>query len=184
MKQNILFKMYFYIWRGGFYILGKLSTWIYNHSINDIGYGNVFRHGVYIDNPNQIIVGNHCLVEENVVINSEIASSTLSIANNVQISHSVKIDYSGGISIGNNVVISSLAILYTHDHGYIPKSEPTLHSLVVGDMAWIGSRAIILPHVRFIGRRAVIGAGAVVSRSVPEKAIVVGNPAKIVGYVE
>jgi len=48
--------------------------------------------------------------------------------------------------------------------------------------ASIGANATILPGIR-IGRNAMIGAGAVVTRSVPANAVVVGNPAKIVGYI-
>lgn len=54
---------------------------------------------------------------------------------------------------------------------------------VVEQGASIGANATILPGVR-IGRNAMIGAGAVVTRSVPPNAIVVGNPAKIVGYAD
>ncbi|MFX9023880.1 acyltransferase, partial [Acinetobacter baumannii] len=49
--------------------------------------------------------------------------------------------------------------------------------------ASIGANATILPGVT-IGERAMVGAGAVVTRSVPPNAIVVGNPAKIIGYVD
>ena len=49
--------------------------------------------------------------------------------------------------------------------------------------ASIGANAMILPGLR-IGRHCMVGAGAVVTRSVPAYAIVVGNPARIVGYVD
>lgn len=52
---------------------------------------------------------------------------------------------------------------------------------VVGTGASIGANATILPGVR-IGRRAMIGAGAVVTKDVPPNAVVVGNPARITGY--
>jgi maltose O-acetyltransferase len=48
---------------------------------------------------------------------------------------------------------------------------------------WIGGGAILLPGVR-IGRNAVVGAGAVVSRSVPENTIVAGNPARMIREIE
>ena len=53
---------------------------------------------------------------------------------------------------------------------------------VVGEGASIGANAVILPGIK-IGKKAMIGAGAVVTKDVPEKAIVVGNPATIKGYV-
>lgn len=52
--------------------------------------------------------------------------------------------------------------------------------LEIGHDVWIGARAIILPRCRRIGNGAVIGAGAVVTRDVPDFAIVAGNPARVV----
>ena len=54
---------------------------------------------------------------------------------------------------------------------------------VVAGGASIGANATILPGVT-VGRRALVGAGAVVTKDVPPNAIVVGNPARIVGYVD
>lgn len=50
--------------------------------------------------------------------------------------------------------------------------------LVIEDDVWIGHNAMILPGCKFIGRGAIVGAGAVVTRDVPAYAIVAGNPAK------
>jgi acetyltransferase-like isoleucine patch superfamily enzyme len=52
--------------------------------------------------------------------------------------------------------------------------------LVIGDDAWIGANAIVLPGCGRIGRGAVVGAGSVVTRDVPDFAVVAGNPARIV----
>ena len=55
-------------------------------------------------------------------------------------------------------------------------------STVVADGASLGAGAVLLPGVR-VGRNAMVGAGAVVTKDVPANAIVVGNPARITGYV-
>jgi carbonic anhydrase/acetyltransferase-like protein (isoleucine patch superfamily) len=65
------------------------------------------------------------------------------------------------------------------DHRKLPRSKP----VIIGDDVWIGSHAIILPGVS-IGDGACVGAGAVVRESVPPRAIVIGNPAQIVSFVE
>lgn len=58
--------------------------------------------------------------------------------------------------------------------------EPTpLH--IAGDV-WIGSRVIVLPGCRRIGHGAVIGAGSVVTKDVPDWAVVGGNPAEVIRY--
>ena len=61
--------------------------------------------------------------------------------------------------------------------GNLPKSK-----LEIKDNVWIGARAIILGNVRTIGTGAIIGAGSVVTKPVPDYAIVAGNPARIIRY--
>ena len=53
--------------------------------------------------------------------------------------------------------------------------------VVIGDDVWIAARAIILPGVT-IGKGSIIGAGAVVTKDVPEYAVVGGNPARVIRY--
>lgn len=55
-------------------------------------------------------------------------------------------------------------------------------NLKIGADAWIGARALILPGCRRIGRGAVVAAGAVVTRDVPDYAVVGGNPARLIRY--
>jgi maltose O-acetyltransferase len=52
--------------------------------------------------------------------------------------------------------------------------------LEIMDDVWIGARAIILPGCKRIGAHSIIGAGAVVTKDVPDYAIVGGNPAKVI----
>jgi maltose O-acetyltransferase len=60
------------------------------------------------------------------------------------------------------------------DRRRIPESQPVL----IGDNVWIGARVIILPGIT-IGNDAVVGAGAVVTRDVPPRTVVAGNPARV-----
>jgi maltose O-acetyltransferase len=55
-----------------------------------------------------------------------------------------------------------------------------VQNVVIGDDVTISTRAIILPGVT-IGNRVMIGAGAVVTRDIPENSVAVGNPAKVIG---
>lgn len=57
-----------------------------------------------------------------------------------------------------------------------------ISTLTVGDDVWIGARVTILGNVKTIGKGAIIGAGSVVTKPVPDYAIVIGNPAKILKF--
>ena len=71
---------------------------------------------------------------------------------------------------------------YYPDFGYVRKELVHRSELVIGNDVWVGQNAIILPSVNRIGDGAVIGAGSVVTKDVPDFAIVVGNPAKVIKY--
>lgn len=82
------------------------------------------------------------------------------------------------VTIGERVCINDGVYILTASHDVMdPLWRHTKAAIVIEDYVWIGTNAMILPGVH-LGRGAVIGAGAVVSKSVPAGAIVVGNPAK------
>ena len=86
----------------------------------------------------------------------------------------------GGLEIGSNVVIASYSkfVAGTHDINS-PDFKGEVKKTVVKDRAWICTGAIILPGVT-IGEGAIVGAGAVVTKDVPDYAVVVGSPAKMI----
>ncbi|WP_281172360.1 acyltransferase [Adhaeribacter aquaticus] len=90
----------------------------------------------------------------------------------------VKIALHENVEIGNRVCINDGVEILTGSHDvYDPEWKHTMGKIVIEDYAWIGTGAMILPGVK-IGTGAVVGARAVVSKSVPAGAIVVGNPAR------
>ena len=85
------------------------------------------------------------------------------------------------IQTGADVSIGPEATILTLGHDpQSPDFADRSGDVNIGDRAWIGYRAIILPGVN-IGEGAVVGAGSVVSRSVDPYSIVAGNPAKVIG---
>ena len=91
------------------------------------------------------------------------------------------------ITIGNNVQVTQDAYFHTHGGGNCIRKEipdfDAFGKIVVKDWAYIGSGAHIMPGVT-IGEEAIIAAGSVVTKSVPDRMVVGGNPAKIIGTVE
>ena len=93
------------------------------------------------------------------------------------------------INIGNGTMIAPRVKIYTCNHNYdsatlesIPFDHINLCSdVIIGEGCWIGDSVIILPGVK-IGKGAVIGAGSVVVKDIPNYGVAVGNPAHVVKF--
>ena len=97
------------------------------------------------------------------------------------------------IHIGNQVLIASNVQIYTSSHPVLPqdrlvadwKEKKTTFfrtfakPVTIEDGVWIGGGVILLPGVT-IGKNSVIGAGSVVTRSIPERSVAVGNPCRVI----
>jgi maltose O-acetyltransferase len=108
----------------------------------------------------------------------------VSIGDNSGLGYNLRIG--GKVTIGRDVMMGHDCIIWTHNHGFdrtdIPMTEQGFYPeepVTIGDDVWIGARVIILPGVN-VGSHAIIAAGAVVTKDVPEYAIVGGNPAKVI----
>lgn len=96
----------------------------------------------------------------------------------------------GAITIGAGCLISQNVTIVTSNHN-IDKNQPIIKQtwrtannfVTIGDDVWVGANSVILPGTT-IHNGAVIAAGSIVTRDVPEYAIVAGNPAKVIKYRE
>ncbi len=84
------------------------------------------------------------------------------------------------VTIGRHVMMGISCIIITQNHKFLEEGFDGVigKDVLIDDYAWIGHRVIILPGVR-IGKHAIVGAGSVVSKSIPDYAIAVGNPAVV-----
>ena len=91
----------------------------------------------------------------------------------------------GGISIGDDCLIGHNAVLATLNHDLSPSRRADMHPapITLGRNVWLGSNVTVLPGVT-IGDDAVVAAGAVVTKDVPARAVVVGSPARVIRSVE
>ena len=121
-------------------------------------------------------IGNDCNVCDHVFIENDVVlGDRVTIKSGVQLWDGIQI--ADDVFVGPNVT-------FTNDAFPRSKEYPQEFArTIVAEGASIGGGAVLLPGVR-IGRRAMVGAGTVVTRDVPPHAIVVGNPARIIGYVD
>ena len=125
--------------------------------------------------PNAVIgqdcnICSHCLIENDVILGDRVT-----VKSGVQLWD--------GSRIGDDVFIGP-NVTFTNDKFPRSKQYPeTFSTTEIDTGASIGANATILPGIK-VGRQAMVGAGSVVTRSVPPNAIVIGNPARIVGYVD
>lgn len=163
-------------------IANLISTFLYSKAFSQIGTSvNIYRN-FYCTNPKDVSIGNNCLIDANVIFSSEFKDSKFTIKDNVRINEGVNIDYSGDVFIEDGVTISRECIIYSHSHGYDPRSIPDKRSLKIEKNVWIGARAFISENVSVIGEGSIVAAGSLVTKDVPTNAIVGGNPAKVIKY--
>ena len=116
---------------------------------------------------------------------------TLEIGDNSSLGHNCGIAVGKRVTIGRNTRISANCLIFDSNghpldaamrRAGLPPQVEEVRPVVIGDDVWIGQRAIVFPGSR-IGDGAIVSAGAVVRGRVPPYAVVLGNPAKVVGYV-
>lgn len=134
----------------------------------------------------QFNMGEGGMVEYNVELSRQhYLDGVIQIGKNVLLAKNVFIDYSGRVEIKDNVQLTNGVIIETHTHGFhsdYKKSRSEIYQtdLLINEGAVIGSRAIILSSCHYIGKHARVGAGAVVTKDVPDYATVAGVPAKVI----
>lgn len=124
--------------------------------------------------------------------NNLISSPPLSIPFGVHIGENCYIGYyftilnASSVTIGDHVLIASHVMISSENHGVDPESDmPYMNQPLVskpvsiGEGSWIGEKVCILPGVT-IGKKCIIGAGSVVTKSIPDYSIAVGNPTKVI----
>lgn len=130
-----------------------------------IGSGSTLHMMARIYDPRHIAVGDDTILGEKITLDGR-----------KQLPNS-----EGGIEIGSHTDVASEVMIWSSQHDVNdPKFSAIEKKVTIGDYVFIGPRAIVLPGVK-IGTGAIIAAGAVVTKEVPDYEIWAGVPAKKIG---
>lgn len=160
-------------------IIGESGT-IYNcRSKPDVKIGNktilrgelvTFAHGGHIE------IGDHCFIGERTKIWS---AKKIIIGDRVLIAHNVNIHDQNSHPMDSKD--RHLDQMHIMEKGFQPVNNLNEKEVIIGDDVWIGFNATILKGVK-IGKGAIIGACCVITEDIPDFAVVVGNPPRIIKY--
>ncbi|MBL4608245.1 MAG: N-acetyltransferase [Pseudomonadales bacterium] len=144
------------------------------HSLSDVQSNNIgentkiWQFTVVLE---RAVIGKNCNICAQVFIENDVnIGDNVTIKNGVQLWDGITIE--GDVFIGPNVT-------FTNDRYPKSKQYPSEYlKTIISEGASIGANATILPGVT-VGRSAMVGAGAVVTRDIPPNAVVFGNPARV-----
>ncbi|MBR3361840.1 MAG: acyltransferase, partial [Lachnospiraceae bacterium] len=89
----------------------------------------------------------------------------------------------GGITIEDDAMIAANVSLISNNHDPYDRQVLLCKPVTIRKGAWVGANSTILPGVT-VGKYAIVAAGAVVTKDVPDYAVVGGNPAKVIKYLD
>jgi acetyltransferase-like isoleucine patch superfamily enzyme len=139
--------------------------------------------------PHQVLVGQNCKLEHNIYLKFDGIWSkgpSIIIGDNVFVGFGCEFNITKKITIGNNCLIASGSHFIDHNHHTFKFDSPLFSSpdvekeIILKEAVWIGANVTILMGVE-IGDYAIVGAGSVVTKSIPSNEIWAGVPAKKIG---
>ncbi|GAA2043598.1 hypothetical protein GCM10009720_25560 [Yaniella flava] len=126
-------------------------------------------------------VGQEVRLSRNIKI---LGAEHLVLEDKVSIANSVLLDARAGLRIEEGALIGFESIVLTYTHAWPDPKTPVQFqgaigkSLTIGSLSWLGMRVMVLPGAN-IGRASVVGAGAVVTKDIPNQVVAAGNPCEV-----
>ncbi|QYJ72798.1 acyltransferase [Shewanella sp. FJAT-51649] len=179
-KNNGFFLSFFKIYyRFSLQILDLITTYMYSRICKQFGAGVIIQYGVKIEQPRNVSIGNNVFIGRGTIIQSETSTGELVLEDSVHIGNDCHIDHSGNVTIGEKALLSESVFIYSHSHGYLPRSKPLPIDKYISKSVWIGARATILESATIISEKNIIAAHSVVVKSILDKNVIcAGVPAK------
>ena len=159
------------------------------------GGGSTISKPIYLHGGKYITIGENFSCDQRLRLDAideflgDKFTPEITIGDHVLIQKDCHIGAINKIYIGNNVLLASKVYISDHSHGEvtaealkIPPAKRRLYSkgpVIIEDNVWIGEGVVILPGVT-IGENSVIGANAVVTRTIPKNSLAAGNPARVI----
>ena len=140
----------------------------------EIGEGTKIWHFSHVMAGSKI--GRHCNIGQNVVISPRVViGDNVKIQNNVSVYTGVELE--DDVFCGPSIVFTNV----TNPRSHVSRKDEFRKTLVKRGASIGANATIVCGHA--VGRYAFIGAGAVVTRDVPDYAMVVGNPGRVIGWM-
>jgi acetyltransferase-like isoleucine patch superfamily enzyme len=181
---------------------------LYPALLGACGRNVIFGQNVVLRHPHKIRIGDNVVVDDNCLLDAKGESNRgitigngvfigrnsilsckngdIELADGANIGFNCEVFSASQVSIGRDTLLAAYCYLIGGDHDFSDVAQPviaqsrTSKGVSIGAGAWLGAGAKVLDGVS-VGDYAVIGAGAVVRSAVPERAIAVGVPARVVG---
>ena len=178
---------------------------IYRTVLGGIGSSCLIEEDVRFQVPRRITLGNRVFIGQYAYLDGQTSFLRLgddvhiarfvtlragergiTLHDNVGINMRCYIDGNGGVEVGSHTLFSPGVHCISGNHIFDDRETPIKYQgtaygkITIGEDCWLGTNVVVLPGVT-IGRGAVVGAGAVVTKDIPPFAIALGIPAKVVG---
>lgn len=138
-----------------------------------------------IENAGTMLIGDHVRIHS-MTVPTELVTmpgGILEIGERTFVNYGVSISAHQLVRIGRHCLLGTYVnIMDNHWHDILDRRlTPPSRPVILEDNVWLGNRVIVLPGVT-IGHDSVIGAGAVVTKSLPPRCVAAGNPARVLRY--